>query len=243
MCMVTIYECMQNLESNKMPSGNNPSLPAVAGSTIVGTPVVLPWLAGIDYDCLVLGTAKVNELGVEIVDVLEVDGEFNESSDKLLGYCNSLLFLWFNMKAPVVLDFDACECVGKRILQRTKTRRFVIHGILLDSTHIGFIILSKSGRWDVDEVKAVLSRSDSLLEIDTRRHFVAAPFFTESVAHFTPRELEILKLLADGGSNKMIAKDLGISHNTVRNQVQGLFRKTGTINRTQLAKLFGLVKK
>ena len=215
----------------------------MAGTAGVSSPAILSWLAGIDYDCMVLGTAKVNEVGVEIVDVLDTDGEFNESSEKLLGYCNSLLFLWFNMKAPVVLDFDACECVGKRILQRSKTRRFIIHGVLLDSTHIGFIIVSKSGRWDVDEVKTVLAKSEALLESDTRRRFVAAPFFSESVARFTPRELEILKLLADGGSNKVIAKDLGISHNTVRNQVQGLFRKTGTVNRTQLAKLFGLEKK
>lgn len=210
--------------------------------TVAPPPLVVPWLAGIDYDCLVLGIAKVSDIGVEIVDVLDVDGEFNETSEKLVGYCNSLLFLWFIMKAPVVLDFDACECVGKRILQRGKTRRFIVHGILLDSSHIGFIILSKSGRWDVDEVKAVLSKQELMLENDTRKRFVAAPFFTENVARFTPRELEILQLLADGGSNKMIAKDLGISHNTVRNQVQGLFRKTGTVNRTQLAKLFGLGK-
>jgi DNA-binding CsgD family transcriptional regulator len=233
---------MQILQLNKTTPPSHSSLPPIAGVDIVSAPVELPWLAGIEYDCMVLGTAKASDLGVEIVDVLEVDGEFNESSEKLLGYCNSLLFLWFNMKAPVVLDFDACECIGKRILQVGKTRRFIIHGVLLDSSHIGFIILSKSGRWDVDEVKAVLARSEALLDNDTRRRFVAAPFFTESVARFTPRELEILKLLADGGSNKMIAKVLGISHNTVRNQVQGLFRKTGTINRTQLAKLFGLEK-
>ena len=205
-------------------------------------PVVLPWLAGVDYDCLVLGIAKVNDIGVEIVDVLDVDGEFNESSEKLVGYSNSLLFLWFNRKAPVVLDFDACECVGKRLLQGARTRRFIIHGILLDSTHIGFIILSKSGRWDVDAVKSVLAAHEAQLECDTRQRFVAAPFFTDNAARFTPRELEILKLLADGGSNKVIANVLGISHNTVRNQVQGLFRKTGTINRTQLAKLFSLGK-
>jgi DNA-binding CsgD family transcriptional regulator len=233
---------MQTHQLNKLPPASNPSAPLMAAIPAAPGPVVFPWLAGIEYDCMVLGIARVNDAGVEIVDILDVDGEFNESSEKLVGYCNSLLFLWFNMKAPVVLDFDACECVGKRILQLNKTRRFIIHGILLDSTHIGFIILSKAGRWDVDDVKSVLARSESMIDSETRRRFVAAPGFTDNVARFTPRELEILKLLADGGSNKMIAKDLGISHNTVRNQVQGLFRKTGTVNRTQLAKLFGLEK-
>ncbi|MES2319416.1 MAG: LuxR C-terminal-related transcriptional regulator [Pseudomonadota bacterium] len=224
-----------------MPPASHPTAPDIPGVPAAPA-LVVPWLEGIAYDCLVMGIAKVNDIGVEIVDVLDVDGEFNESSEKLVGYCNSLLFLWFNRKAPVVLDFDACECVGKRILQRGKTRRFIVHGILLDSTHIGFIILSKSGRWDVDEVKTVLAAQEVQLEHDTRRRFVAAPFFTDNVARFTPRELEVLQLLAEGGSNKVIAKGLGISHNTVRNQVQGLFRKTGTVNRTQLAKLFSLEK-
>ncbi len=138
-------------------------------------------------------------------------------------------------KVPVVIDFDAYECVRNHILQRgDMPGRFVVHNILLDSTHIGYIVLNESGRRDVNQVKTVLAAQELQL--------VAAPIFAETVSRFTPRELEILQLLADGSTNKMIARDLGISHNTVRNQVQVLFRKTGTVNRTQLARSFGLEK-
>jgi DNA-binding NarL/FixJ family response regulator len=41
----------------------------------------------------------------------------------------------------------------------------------------------------------------------------------------TPRELDILGLLADGISNQTIAERLGISRNTVRNHVQSILSK------------------
>ncbi|MNJ21295.1 response regulator transcription factor [Pseudomonas alkylphenolica] len=52
---------------------------------------------------------------------------------------------------------------------------------------------------------------------------------------FTARELEILKLIASGISNKQIARELGASPNTVRNQIHALFRKAKVTNRTELA--------
>ena len=52
---------------------------------------------------------------------------------------------------------------------------------------------------------------------------------------FTQREVDILRLLAQGMSNKQIARELGSSPNTVRNQVHAVFRKAGAVNRTELA--------
>ena len=52
---------------------------------------------------------------------------------------------------------------------------------------------------------------------------------------FTTREIEILKLVASGLSNKLIARELGSSPNTVRNQIYAVFRKAEVSNRTELA--------
>lgn len=52
---------------------------------------------------------------------------------------------------------------------------------------------------------------------------------------FTSREVDILKLVAAGNSNKQIARELGSSPNTVRNQIHALFRKAEVTNRTELA--------
>jgi len=52
---------------------------------------------------------------------------------------------------------------------------------------------------------------------------------------FSAREVQILKLLARGLSNKLIARELGSSPNTIRNQIHAVFRKTAVSNRTELA--------
>jgi DNA-binding CsgD family transcriptional regulator/tetratricopeptide (TPR) repeat protein len=52
----------------------------------------------------------------------------------------------------------------------------------------------------------------------------------------TPREVDILRLLADGMSNRDIARNLVISESTAANHVRSIFVKTGATNRTQAAR-------
>jgi len=49
----------------------------------------------------------------------------------------------------------------------------------------------------------------------------------------TKRELEILGSLSGGKSNKEIARDLGVSPNTVKTHLANLYEKLGVKNRTQ----------
>lgn len=51
----------------------------------------------------------------------------------------------------------------------------------------------------------------------------------------TPREREILCLLADGQSNKLIARNLGISDGTVKLHVKAILRKLGIHSRVEAA--------
>lgn len=91
------------------------------------------------------------------------------------------------------------------------------------------------------------------VELDSRNHVLlehepAWERFKEAVLDFTgqghsapdpafdalsPREREILTLLADGLSNAEIAERLGISEKTVRNHLSRLFDKLGVWSRTQ----------
>jgi DNA-binding CsgD family transcriptional regulator len=50
----------------------------------------------------------------------------------------------------------------------------------------------------------------------------------------TPRELEVLALLADGASNKAIARRLGISIHTVKFHVSSLIDKLDAVGRTDV---------
>jgi pimeloyl-ACP methyl ester carboxylesterase/DNA-binding CsgD family transcriptional regulator len=51
----------------------------------------------------------------------------------------------------------------------------------------------------------------------------------------TPREIEVLRLIANGKSNQDIATELVISFNTVTNHVKNILGKTGCANRTEAA--------
>jgi DNA-binding NarL/FixJ family response regulator len=75
---------------------------------------------------------------------------------------------------------------------------------------------------------------------------VAGKIFTHvagiTIAHdsrvaesLTPRELDVLRLLANGRSNPDIAAQLFLTEGTVRNYVSGIFTKLGITDRTQAA--------
>lgn len=51
----------------------------------------------------------------------------------------------------------------------------------------------------------------------------------------TRREDQVLKALAEGLTNKEIAKQLGISYETAKEHVQNILRKLGVSDRTQAA--------
>jgi NarL family two-component system response regulator LiaR len=56
---------------------------------------------------------------------------------------------------------------------------------------------------------------------------------TEITPSLTERELEVIKALAQGKSNKEIAQTLGISEKTVRNHASNIYNKLHIFDRTQ----------
>jgi two-component system, NarL family, response regulator LiaR len=61
---------------------------------------------------------------------------------------------------------------------------------------------------------------------------VKTPDATESL---TPRETQILRLIAQGHANKIIARELGVEERTVKTHVSSLLSKLGLSSRTQAA--------
>lgn len=51
----------------------------------------------------------------------------------------------------------------------------------------------------------------------------------------SPRELQIVKLIAEGCSNVEISQRLGLRLQTVKNRISEIFDKTGVRNRLELA--------
>jgi DNA-binding CsgD family transcriptional regulator len=100
-----------------------------------------------------------------------------------------------------------------------------------------------------DDRSGVLSRDASADQIDAAIRAVSAGLIVRSPdamdagfgamreadghALLTPRELEVLATLAEGMTNKAIARRLNISLHTVKFHVESLFRKLGARTRTE----------
>ena len=100
-----------------------------------------------------------------------------------------------------------------------------------------------------DDLPGVLSRQAEMSQIDAAIRAVAAGLIVRSPgtietgfgamreadghALLTPREFEVLAALAEGLTNKAIARRLNISLHTVKFHVESLFRKLGARTRTE----------
>lgn len=61
-------------------------------------------------------------------------------------------------------------------------------------------------------------------------------------ASFSPRQAEVLDLVAQGHSNKDIARQLALAPSTVKTHLETAMRQLGATNRTQAAHLWRLVR-
>ncbi|HWF99554.1 MAG TPA: response regulator transcription factor [Steroidobacteraceae bacterium] len=99
------------------------------------------------------------------------------------------------------------------------------------------------------EAEGLLPQSAAAAEIDAALRAVAQGLIVRSPAMrisgfnavqeaeartlLTPREAQILDAIADGPTNKAIARRLGISLHTVKFHVESVFRKLGASTRTE----------
>ena len=83
-------------------------------------------------------------------------------------------------------------------------------------------------------VPAIALNPDSVAASKVPRD-VATPPATTSASAMTPRQIDVLTLLAKGQSNKEIARNLGMLESTVKVHVKAILQKLGVKNRTQAA--------
>lgn len=79
-------------------------------------------------------------------------------------------------------------------------------------------------------VPPLLARAADATAIDNQKPVPSAP-----LAQLTERQIEVLKELRDGISNKEISSRLGIAEKTVKAHVAAIFRALKVVNRTQAA--------
>jgi DNA-binding CsgD family transcriptional regulator len=89
-----------------------------------------------------------------------------------------------------------------------------------------------------ERIASVLSNVEGVelvgasLEADAVIVATTAPGDADAEVALTARELEVLALLAEGASNKLIARRLGISTHTAKYHVASLLEKLDAVSRT-----------
>lgn len=165
-------------------------------------------------------------------DSIETAGNLREARAKIAA---------FNPEA-IIVDLNLPDGSGLEVVQWVRKH----------STNVAIIILSMNDPAQFIKVarssgaNAYLSKSQSMPEIISSVTFALSNpgTFTSNLTadqqqdfDLTPREIEVLYLLAEGASNIEISRRLFISISTVKTHISGLMRKLQCTNRTAAAKI------
>ena len=158
---------------------------------------------------------------------------------------------------PLRVAVDAAELARRRALSRLVVQA---GHIVVNERDFAEVVLSDGdltspadrptvaiGSTDSD-LPGVLSHNANVSQIDAALRAVAAGLIVRSPDAtdgfnsepesdlrnlLTPRELEVLTAIADGDTNKAIARRLDISLHTVKFHIESVFRKLGARTRTE----------
>jgi len=104
----------------------------------------------------------------------------------------------------------------------------------IDAGAVGYLLKDAAPDDLIRGLKAA-ARGESPLAPQAAQALVAARAATQTDPELTPREREVLALLADGLPNKLIARRLDISEKTVKAHLTNIFHRIGVTDRTQAA--------
>lgn len=149
------------------------------------------------------------------------------------------------------LDSPPGEPDGFEVMRRARSLAPGIRAIVLsahhDTAHIDAALAAGAAAYVVktahpdDVASAVRQAFDHSVYLAgaTRPVSVpggAAPTASESPGGLTRRELEILRLVAEGHSNSQLARMLWVTEQTVKFHLSNIYRKLGVSNRTEASR-------
>jgi len=131
-----------------------------------------------------------------------------------------------------ILDHINAQENAPRIIVYTGDANKIVPSQVM--THGGAAFVSKSEQPSVllDTIAAVAAGRMVFPYIDVRS------IYDNPLSTLTRREMEVLADLASGRTNKQIARDLGVSLNTIKFHVRNLFQKLGVNSRGQAISMY-----
>jgi DNA-binding NarL/FixJ family response regulator len=186
-----------------------------------------------------------------IKQILELDGDIKVRAEASNGR-ECIDILDEDTTDVLLLDINMPNMNGLQVLQHLREKKTKVK-ILILTIHNEVEYLIRAVEFGVDGYvlkdssssvlkKAIFSinRGDTYIQPELtpmlkRRLEDKASRFRLVEGKLTRREIEVLKLLAEGLFNKEIAYTLSISEKTVKNHVSNIFKKIKVSDRTQAA--------
>lgn len=191
-----------------------------------------------------------DQMVIESLDIiLSTDSEFEivghaSNGNEAIDFCknNDVDLVLMDIQMPVMDGIAACRIIKKnhpdtKIIMLTTFHDYKNIHQSLQAGASGYLLKSD----DIEKQKMTIKAVYAGLPIISEE---ALKSFTEmkGTNKLTSRENDILELIANGFSNKEIAKQLYISEGTVRNTISIILEKLELRDRTQLAIYYWQIK-
>jgi two-component system nitrate/nitrite response regulator NarP len=131
-----------------------------------------------------------------------------------------------------ILDHLNTEKNAPRIIVYTGDENRMVPAQVMAHGGAGFVSKSEQPAILLDTIATVAAGRMVFPFIDVRA------IYDNPLTTLTRRELEVLADLASGRTNKQIARDLGVSLNTIKFHVRNLFQKLGVNSRSQAIAMY-----
>ncbi|GLS44758.1 hypothetical protein GCM10007884_27460 [Methylobacterium brachythecii] len=137
--------------------------------------------------------------------------------------------------ARIVIFVDTHNCAHLEAAMELQAHAYLCNRIKSQALVSALdVVLGDSGVLSMDFVSRFITRPSgppAVKPVDDGSH-TRAPCQSWPLSN---REVDILKCLTDGASNKLIARQFDIAESTVKIHVKGILRKINVRNRTQAA--------
>lgn len=189
-----------------------------------------------DPQVQVVGEAANGEVAVQLVDDVEPDVilmDINLPDTNGLQVTRKIKANQPEVKVIIVTGYDDVEQAFHAI--RAGASAYCPKDITPEML-ISTIYAVRDGYYVVGQQKMTYDEVVRWVEEKVGR--IAGPLIADAEDSFvplSPREMEILEHVTYGKSNKEIAYELGISHQTVKNHMTAILRKLSVDDRTQAA--------